>query len=192
MKRDKAEVLAREAKRAREESHATNDSSNVLHDDLLDADSKNKSKSATKSYGRSIDYLSESHLIEQYLDQKKSNTSFSSKFGQAANLLCKSTKGDEAVKVNQCPLVDVSTHLPSGATIDFSGVVNDLRSTSRKLSKLNAQSKPRRKRKTASKHDNFPTEFDRDRKHDFVFEPSSSLLPVFHPYRPSLMAKLST
>ena len=183
MKRDKAEVLAREAKRAREESHATNDSSNVLHDDLLDADSKNKSKSATKSYGRSINYLAESHLIEQYLDQKKSNTSFSSKFGQAANLLCKSTKGDEAVKVNQCPLVDVSTHLPPGATIDFSGVVNDLRSTSRKLSKLNAQSKPRRKRKTASKHDNFPTEFDRDRKHDFVFEPSSSLLPVFHPVK---------
>ena len=71
---------------------------------------------------------------------------------------------------------DKSAPLPPGSTIDFSGVVNDLRSISRKLSKLNAQSTPQQKRNTEAKHDDsFPTEFDRDEKHDFVFEPATSL-----------------
>ena len=70
---------------------------------------------------------------------------------------------------------DKSAPLPPGSTIDFSGVVNDLRSISRKLSKINEQSTPRRKRNTEAKHDSFPTEFDRDGKHDFVFEPATSL-----------------
>ena len=71
---------------------------------------------------------------------------------------------------------DKSAPLPPGSTIDFSGVVNDLRSISRKLSKLNAQSTPQQKRNTEAKHDDsFPTEFDRDEKHDFVFEPAASL-----------------
>lgn len=111
--------------------------------------------------------------------KKKTGVSFSNKFGQAANLLCVPIKGDEPIAVNQRPLVDQAAISP-GATIDFSGVVKDLKSTSRKLSKLNAQSKPRRKR---NKHDSFPIEFDRNEKHDFVFEPATSLLPVFHPVK---------
>ena len=113
MKRDKAEVLAREAKLASEASPVSNDSSSGLRDDLLSIggdengkSSTTKFKSATKSYGRSIDYLTESHLIEQYLDQKQKGASSSSKFGQAAYLLGKSPRGDEAATVNQSPLVD--------------------------------------------------------------------------------------
>ena len=168
--------MAREAKLASEESPVSNDSLSGLHDDLLSVDgnengksSKTKLKSATKSYGRSIDYLTESHLIEQYLDQKQKGASSSSTFGQAAYLLGKSPRGDEAVTVNQSPLVAIPADHPSRATIDFTGVVNDLQSSSRKLSKLNARSKPRRKSKTATKHDSFPTEFDRSEQHDFVF-----------------------